>query len=205
MLSTTFATIRRGLATITPALVVAGVVLSAAPAQAAVIRFVSDLGPEAVGATGTGFVEVLYDDVASTLAIKASMQGLTGTTTVAHIHCCTAVAGTGTIGVAVTPGTLPGFPVGVSAGNYASALLDLTALGTYTGGPTGFLTRSGGTVALAEAALVQGMYDGTAYFNVHSTRFPGGEIRGFLAVPEPTSMLLLGTALVGFAVRRRRQ
>ena len=112
MLSTTFATIRR-LATITPALVMAGVVLSASPAQAAVIRFVSDLGPEAVGATGSGFVEVLYDDVAKTLAIDSTFSGLSGTTTVAHIHCCTAVAGTGTIGVAVTPGTLPGFPVGV--------------------------------------------------------------------------------------------
>jgi len=204
MLSTTFATIRR-LATITPALVMAGVVLSASPAQAAVIRFVSDLGPEAVGATGSGFVEVLYDDVAKTLAINSTFSGLSGTTTVAHIHCCTAVAGTGTIGVAVTPGTLPGFPVGVQAGVYASPLLDLTAVGTYTGGPTGFLTRSGGTTALAEAALVQGMYAGTAYFNVHSTRFPGGEIRGFLAVPEPATMLLFGTALAGLAIRRRRQ
>jgi hypothetical protein len=203
MLSTTFATIRR-LATITPALVMAGVVLSASPAQAAVIRFVSDLGPEAVGATGSGFVEVLYDDVAKTLAINSTFSGLTGTTTVAHIHCCTAVAGTGTIGVAVTPGTLPGFPVGVQAAVYASPLLDLTNPATYTGGATGFLTRSGGTPALAEAALVQGMYAGTAYFNVHSTRFPGGEIRGFLAVPEPATMLLFGTALAGLAIRRRR-
>ncbi len=113
MLNTTFATIRRGLATLTPALVVAGVVLSASSAQAAVIRFVSDLGPEAVGATGTGFVEVLYDDVASTLVISSVFSGLSGTTTVAHIHCCTAVAVAGTIGVAVTPGTLPGFPAGV--------------------------------------------------------------------------------------------
>ena len=41
-------------------------------------------------------------------ADRASFSGLSGTTTVAHIHCCTASPGTGTIGVAVTPVTLPG-------------------------------------------------------------------------------------------------
>ncbi len=98
------------------------------PSQAAIIPYTATLAPEVMGATGSGFVTVDYDNVANTLLINANWSGLSGVTTVAHIHCCTAAPGTGTVGVAVTPGTLPGFPVGVSAGSYTSPLLDLDDL-----------------------------------------------------------------------------
>ena len=47
-------------------------------------------------------------------------------------------------------------------------------------------------------------------FDSHTTEFPGGEIRGFLqpqpaAVPEPASLLLLGSGLAAAGARRRRQ
>jgi hypothetical protein len=46
------------------------------------------------------------------------------------------------------------------------------------------------------------MAAGEAYWNIHSTTFPGGEIRGFLvAVPEPSSLALLGLGAVGLAAR----
>jgi len=175
-------------------LAVATLCLAAWPAaRADATLFSSPLSPEVAGATGTGSVNVEYDHDAHTLFIETSFSGLSGTTTVAHIHCCVAVPGTGTAGVAVTPGTLPGFPAGVSAGTY-NTLLDLTSDAVYTGA---FFGTSGGTAALAEAALIAGLDNGSAYFNVHTTAFPGGEIRGFLApVPEPATYALMALGLL---------
>ncbi|MCW5610095.1 MAG: CHRD domain-containing protein [Rubrivivax sp.] len=180
----------------------AALTLAATAAQAQTYSFASDLSPEVSGATGDGAVFVSFDVGAQTLDLAAIFFGLSGTTTVAHIHCCTATPNTGTVGVAVTPGTLPGFPAGVNFGFYQTTL-DLTQTGTYT---PGFLAGAGGTVAGASAALLAGLNAGTAYFNVHSTAFPAGEIRGFLQpVPEPGTWALmgLGLAAVGGLARRR--
>src|SRR5690606_9403165 len=73
----------------------------APPASAVPITFETPLAPEVAGSTGSGHVTVVYDDVAQTLAIEALFTGLTGETTVAHIHCCTTPPGTA--GVAITP------------------------------------------------------------------------------------------------------
>lgn len=181
-----------------------GVAAAAAPVGAATYVFASPLSPEVSGATGSGLVSVILDTDANTLAINATWSGLSGTTTVAHIHCCTAVPRAGTVGVAVTPGTLPGFPVGLTNGSYA-IVLGTDNAATYTGA---FLTANGGTTEGAEAGLLAGILQGRAYFNVHSTAFPGGEIRGFLApVPEPATwaMMIAGFGMVGGAIRRKRR
>ena len=67
-----------------------------------------------------------------------------------------------------------------------------------------FITSNGGTTAGAEAVLATALADGTAYFNIHTTFRPGGEIRGFLTVPEPTTTLLLSLGLIGLAGVRRK-
>ena len=69
-----------------------------------------------------------------------------------------------------------------------------------------FITAHGGTTATAEADLFSAMDAGKTYFNIHTTAFPGGEIRGFLhAVPEPGTLALFTLALAGAGFVRRRK
>ena len=183
----------------------ATVLLGIGQAQAAVILFETTLAPEIVGSFGEGAALVTFDTSAHTLIVSTTFSDLTGTTTVAHIHCC--VDPPGTVGVATFPGTFPGFPAGVSSGAYVSpSPIDLTLLTSYTGG---FLTTfGGGTAAGAEAALLAGLLAGRAYLNIHTTFAPGGEIRGFLhqvTVPEPGTLVLFGIAASAAIARRRKQ
>ena len=152
---------------------------------------------------GTGFADVTIDPVTHTMHVDVTFSGLTGTTTASYIHCCTAVPGTGTAGVAVP--TFPGFPLGVTSGTYDHTF-DMTLASSYD--PT-FMTASGGTPAGAEASLDAGIIADKAYLNIHTSLFPGGEIRGFLtpaAVPEPATfgLLALGITALGVGLRRRR-
>jgi hypothetical protein len=158
------------------------------------------LGPEVSGATGSGFAKVSFDTVALTLAFDVDFQGLSGITTVAHIHCC--VVPPGTVGVAVSPPSLPLFPVGVAQGTY-NETINLNLDATFG---NAFRNNNGGTAAGARQALLAGLANGTAYLNIHSDRFPSGEIRGFFApVPEPGTFALAGLAVAGLLAFGRRK
>lgn len=149
---------------------------------------------------GTGSVTLVFDITTHYLSIASSFSGLLAGTTAAHVHCCTMVPGADTAGVATMTPTFTGFPSGVTSGNYA-AVFD-TSLASFWN-PT-FVSNNGGSTASAEAALLAGLNGGSAYFNLHTTAYPGGEIRGFLApIPEPAqaAMLLAGLPLL---LRRRR-
>jgi len=156
-----------------------------------------------VPSPATGLATVVLDAAAQTLQINATFSGLTSNTNAAHIHCC-APLGTNA-GVATTVPAFPGFPLGVTSGSFTSAVFDLTQPTIYN---PAFVTLQGG-LTQAEVALIAGILNGTTYLNIHTVNFPGGEIRGQLqAVPEPTTLLLVGTTMAGLGLagwKRRHQ
>jgi hypothetical protein len=176
---------------LSPALVMtAALMLSAPAAHANPITFVANLSganevpPVASG--GTGLATIVLDPTAQTLQVNATFSGLTSNDVAAHIHCC-APLGTN-VGVATTIPAFVGFPLGVTAGTYSSQVFDLTLPLIYN---PAFIALQPGLdaptrLAQAEAALIGGIEGGQTYFNIHTSNFPGGEIRGQLsAVPGP--------------------
>ena len=179
-----------------------------ATARAQVISYAAPLSgpnespPNTSPATGLSFVD--FNPTAHTLRIRATFQGLTGTTTASHIHAPTPTPLTGTAGVATVIPAFPGFPLGVTSGSYDNTLNTLTDA-TYN---PAYETANGGTAAGAEAALTSALAQGRAYFNIHTTTFGGGEIRGFLVpapVPEPGALALTGVVFAGVLAYRRRR
>lgn len=151
---------------------------------------------------GIGSALVTIDTITNLMTVNVSFAGLVSPTTIAHIHCCAAPGG---IAIpATTVPSFPGFPVGVTTGTYLQTF-DLTLASTYN---PAFIAANGGTVSGAQAAFTTGLINGLAYFNIHTTQFPGGEIRGQLqAVPEPATLLLLSSGIVGVAgaLQKRRK
>ncbi len=154
------------------------------------------------GSLGTGTATVTVDFDLLTMHVQASFSDLGGNSTIAHIHCCLVSGGAPNVGVATPTPTFPGFPagVGVTAGTYDQTF-DLTAAASYN---PAFVTAQG-SLANAMNALLIGFDAGTTYFNIHTSTFPAGEIRGNLyAVPEPQTLALVGLALAFVAARGRR-
>jgi hypothetical protein len=146
-----------------------------------------------------GFAIVTVNTILNTMEVNVTFSGLVAPDTASHIHCC--VSPGGNAGVATTTPTFTGFPSGVTAGSYDQTF-DMTLASSYN---PAFVTAQG-SVANAEAALFAGLAAGNAYLNIHTTTFPGGEIRGFLTVatPEPGTWLfsLAGLGVIWAAKRR---
>jgi aminoglycoside phosphotransferase (APT) family kinase protein len=153
-----------------------------------------DISPKNIlcGPLGPVFLDAetaCYGDPAFDLAFMLNHLLLKG------IHAPTLAPFSGSAGVATTTPTFPNFPLGVTSGTYDQTL-DLLSLSSYN---PAFVAAHGGTAAGAEAALVAALDEGRSYLNIHTHRFPGGEISGYLSpvsLPDTTgTVLLLGSTL----------
>ena len=134
------------LRTVSSLVAVAAAMAFGAPAQATTFVYstiLASAGEPVPTSTATGAAVVQFDNASNVVSVLMSWAGLLGTAPFGHIHCCTAVAGTGSAGVSL------GFTplVNAQTGSYVSSF-NLTA--------TAFNT------------LLTGVNDGKAYVNVHT-------------------------------------
>ncbi len=172
-------------------------------AHGATLNFIAPLGltegqevpPTGSSALGTGSAEL--DTVALTLTVHLTWEDLTGPAGAAHIHCCPGPGVNGPVAIDFVPA---GFP-NVATGTFDHTF-DLTDEASYGGV---FLGLFGGDVDLARAAVIDGLVDGLAYFNIHTEAFRTGEIRGDIVqvIPSPAVLLLVALGLIAAMTRRR--
>ena len=138
------------------------------------------------GEIGTG---ITFDNVSNLLSINVGwgtangFTNLTGAATAAHIHGAT--AGSAPTSFNENAGVL----FGLDSGSFT---LNTSAAGGSIVGST--------TISASQAGdLLAGRW----YVNVHTATNGGGEIRGNIVVPEPTSVIMLGLLGALGAMRRR--
>lgn len=154
------------------------VFVSTASAQWTFQATLSGLGENPVNASpATGFGTVILNAAQTQITVDESWSGLTAPATASHIH---GPGGVGTNAAVLFP--FSGVPAATS-GSIPEQTFAITA------------------------QQVSYLFSGFLYMNVHTSTFPGGEIRGqLLLVPEPTTAALLGLGLAGgMAIRAYRK
>lgn len=125
---------------------------------------------------GTGFGTVVLNAAQTQITVDESWSGLTVPATASHIH-----------GPADTT-------------HNAAVLFPFSGVPAATAGAIPEQTFA---ITPTQVGYLQ---SGELYFNVHTSTFPGGEIRGqILLVPEPSTLGVLGVGAVGLLARRRQR
>ena len=129
----------------------------------------------AVSTAATGRFKALIDKVSNTIRYEMTYQGLEGDVRQAHVHLGQrGVNGGITVWLCQTSTNLSPIattPVCPQSGTVTGVLSAADVIG-----PAGQ-----GIAAMEFAELLAAIRAGVAYVNVHSSKFPGGEIRGQLS------------------------
>ncbi|MFT3783160.1 MAG: CHRD domain-containing protein [Nibricoccus sp.] len=130
-----------------------------------------------VNTSATGWATASLDLSSNLFVFHDVWSGLSAPSTASHIHAPA--------------------PIGTNA----PVIIPFTAANGFIAGTTmGTVDYSGALTALQANQLLNGLF----YVNVHSTSFPGGEIRGQLVpVPEPATYAAAGGALLLLALTLR--
>ena len=153
------------------AAMVAAALVSAAAASAQVVVATATLGAGEEtpillsGAAGTA--EVAIDTVAKEFAITLRVVNIPTTTTAGHIH--------------VGPKGIAG-PVVIDFPGISGRLGDFVT--TFRVGEASFRPAAAIGINTIED-VIQAVVNGNAYVNIHTTTYPGGEIRGQLVPRTP--------------------
>ena len=129
--------------------------------------------PLALSTTGTGAFRLTVDEDALELTYELSYADLEGAVTQAHIHLGGAAQSGGISTFLCT--NLGNGPAGTQACPTAPATITGTITAANVIGPTGQ-----GIAAGEMAELIEAIEADTTYVNVHTTKYPGGEIRSQL-------------------------
>ena len=165
------------------AIVVAVALASSSVAQAqtsftAFLNGAQEVQTPSVVTQAFGNGTVLMNAARTQITINLTFSGLLGPITMAHIH-------------------------NGAFGSNGAPIVDIFSLITPSG-TGGSIMNAVLNINMAQANV---LLAGNGYFNIHTSAFPNGEIRGQInVVPEPSTYLLMATGLVGvmMLVRRRR-